>query len=347
MCNRRNPVVGVLVLSLVVFAPLVARAQTCIPAPAGLVGWWPGNGNANDVVAGSNGQLAGDATFVAAVVGEGFRLDGVGDYVEIPDTPALRPAHMSVEAWVRFDSLDTPIVSQFGALGLQYIVFKKNSRVFNFEAYALRKQRTDTDRLAFSVADVNGRGGTSVAFSTTAVMVGEFYHVVGTYDGAFARLYVNGVLEGESAVAVTVDYGSRPVFIGTSGETVFDGKLDGIVDEPSIYNRALSPAEVAALYEAGGAGKCASATGLLTTLANLVQTMNLANGIANSLDVKLQNAIAALDDVGSGNPVSACNRLRAFTNEVNAQSGRALTQAQASQLITLADQIRAALSCGA
>ena len=49
---------------------------------------------------------------------------------------------MSVEAWVRFDSLNTPIVSQFGAFGLQFIVFKKNSRVFNFEGYSLRKERT-------------------------------------------------------------------------------------------------------------------------------------------------------------------------------------------------------------
>ncbi len=104
---------------------------------------------------------------------------------------------MSVEAWVRFDSLDTPIVSQFGALGLQYIVFKKNSRVFNFEAYALRKQRDGgVDRLAFSVADINGPGGNSVAYSTTPVVVGEFYHVVGTYDGSHVRLVCQRVARG-------------------------------------------------------------------------------------------------------------------------------------------------------
>jgi hypothetical protein len=27
-----------------------ARAQTCIPPPPGMVGWWPGDGNANDIV---------------------------------------------------------------------------------------------------------------------------------------------------------------------------------------------------------------------------------------------------------------------------------------------------------
>jgi hypothetical protein len=63
-----------------------AVAQTCVPPPAGVVGWWPGNGNANDAIAGNNGQLAGDATFASAVVGQGFKLDGFGDYVEIPDS---------------------------------------------------------------------------------------------------------------------------------------------------------------------------------------------------------------------------------------------------------------------
>jgi hypothetical protein len=323
-----------------------AEGQTCVPPPVGIVGWWPGNGNTNDAVAGNHGQLAGDVTFVPAVVSQGFKLDGFGDYIEIPDSPALKPAHMSVEAWVRFDSLDTPIVSQFGALGLQYIVFKKNTRVFNFEAYALRKQRDGgVDRLAFSVADVNGLGGTSVAYSTTPVVVGQFYHVVGTYDGSSVRLYVNGVLEGQSSVSITVDYGTRPVFIGTSGETVFDGKLNGVVDEASIYNGALDPSDVAALYAAGAAGKCASATGILTSLATFVQTLNLSNGISNSLDTKLQNALQALDAANIGDSPSACNRISAFLNEVSAQTGNTLTAAQGSQLTTLAQQVRVALEC--
>ena len=251
-----------------------------------------------------------------------------------------------MEAWVRFDSLDTPIVSQFGAPGLQYIVFKKNTRVFNFEAYALRKQRSaNVDRLAFSIGDVTGFATLAVAYSTTAVAVGQFYHVVGTYDGIVVRLYVNGVLEGQAAVSATVDYATRPIFIGTSGETVFDGKLAGIVDETSIYNRALDPTEIAALYMAGSGGKCRSVSGLLSSLVTFVQTLNVSSGISNSLDVKLQTALQALDAANGGDTPSACYRITAFINEVAAQSGKSLTQAQASQLTTLAQQVRSALNC--
>jgi hypothetical protein len=322
------------------------QAQTCVPAPSGLVGWWPGNGNANDAIAGNNGQLAGDATFAQGVVGQGFKLDGFGDYVQIPDGAALKPAHMSVEAWVRFDSLTTPIVSQFGALGLEYVVFKKNTRIFNFEAYALRKQRdAGVERLAFSIGDVNGGGTTSVAYSTTPIVVGQFYHVIGTYDGAAVRLYVNGSLEGQATVAVTVDYDTRPVFIGTSGETVFDGKLNGIVDEASIYNRALDPSEVAALYAAGAAGKCRSVSGLISRLITFVQVLNLSRGIANSFDAKLQNAMSALDAANAGDVISACNMLSAFRNEVAAQAGNTVTAEQAAQLDTAAQAVRTALAC--
>jgi hypothetical protein len=347
MCqSMRGSVATVLSLVILAMTSFTAEAQTCVPAPAGMVGWWPGNGSAQDAVAGNNGQFAGDTLFAPAVVNQGFKLDGFGDSVEIPDSAALKPAQVSVEAWVRFDSLTTPIVSQFGSVGLEYVIFKKNTRTFNFEAYALRKQReSGVDRLAFSIGDVTAIGTLAVALSTTPIVVGQFYHVIGTYDGAHVRLYVNGLLEGEAATAVSIDYGTRPVFIGTSGETVFDGKLNGIVDEATIYNRALDASEVARLYAAGGSGKCASATGLLASLVTFVQTLNLSNGIANSLDVKLQNALQALDDASAGNSPSVCNRMQAFLNEVQAQAGNALADVQAAQLSASAAQVRSALQC--
>src|SRR5205085_6828151 len=34
------------------------------------------------------------------------------------------------------------------------------------------------------------------------------------------------------------------------------GTFNGLIDEPTIYNRALSDAEIQAIYSAGSAGKC-------------------------------------------------------------------------------------------
>lgn len=71
---------------------------------------------------------------------------------------------------------------------------KDRCRVFGF---TWLQRQAGVDRLAFSVGDVNGGGTTAQALSTTPVVVGQFYHVVGTYDGSFVRLYVDGVLEAQ------------------------------------------------------------------------------------------------------------------------------------------------------
>ena len=55
-----------------------------IPAPGGLVGWWPGDGNANDIEGSHDGSLQGGTAFEAAMVGSGFALDGIDDGVVIP-----------------------------------------------------------------------------------------------------------------------------------------------------------------------------------------------------------------------------------------------------------------------
>jgi hypothetical protein len=76
-------------------------------------------------------------------------------------------------------------------------------------------------------------------------------------------------------------------------------------------------------------------------LISLKDAMNLPHGIANSLDAKLN---AALDSINRGNNKAAVNQLNAFINEVQAQTGKAIAQNQAQQLISSAQSIISALS---
>jgi beta propeller repeat protein len=79
-------------------------------------------------------------------------------------------------------------------------------------------------------------------------------------------------------------------------------------------------------------------------LIDLVQSMNLAQGIANSLDSKLQNASDALSAMNAGSTNSAIGKPQAFINAVQAQSGNQLTLEQANQLIVAANRIIAAIN---
>src|SRR5205814_7834235 len=55
-------------------------------APPGLVGWWPAEGNANDIAGANNGSLVGGVTATApGLVGATFTFDGISGSVQAPD----------------------------------------------------------------------------------------------------------------------------------------------------------------------------------------------------------------------------------------------------------------------
>jgi hypothetical protein len=81
----------------------------------------------------------------------------------------------------------------------------------------------------------------------------------------------------------------------------------------------------------------------IDTLSELVTSYNLKQGIANSLDAKLQNALDALSAANAGQRQDVANKLEAFINAVEAQRGKELTNAQADALVSLARRIMTVL----
>jgi hypothetical protein len=228
------------------------KPAPCAQTPNNLVSWFAGDQNALDSRSNNHGALVNGTTFQTAKVGQGFKFDGVDDRVEIPDSPSLKPQNLTVETWVKFDSLSSN-TSGGAPNGTQYLVFKKNQAAVNFEGFVLNKTSSNTFRFGFGQG--NGNPGV-VVDSTTAATTGVFYHVVGTYDGSSVKIYVNGQLEATAPYNLPLNYDTRPLFLGTSGESNFDGKFNGVLDEVSIYNRALSASEITAISNAGQSGKC-------------------------------------------------------------------------------------------
>jgi hypothetical protein len=90
---------------------------------------------------------------------------------------------------------------------------------------------------------------TANAVSYTS-MTNGWRHIVGTYDGANKRLYVDGVQVNSSAETSTMPGGSIPVEIGRYNESAATTFTQPIA-QPRIYNRALTAAEVQKNYNAG------------------------------------------------------------------------------------------------
>ncbi|HWH71574.1 MAG TPA: immunoglobulin domain-containing protein, partial [Candidatus Sulfotelmatobacter sp.] len=230
----------------------LAVSVLSLPAPTGLIGWWPGDGDARDIFSTNHGTLKGATADAVGVVGQAFRFDGTNDYVQIADAPALRPTNLTVEAWVRFAAEQTP--GNTADPRQQYLIFRQNTRSSSFEGFALSKEGFPQGDLL--VWEMSSAAGINVSVtSVSPVVTGVWYHVAAVRGPDFIQLYVNGKLEGAADIDFAQSYGNHPLYFGSSGQTYYDRKFQGELDEVSLYGRALSANEIAAIYAAGALGK--------------------------------------------------------------------------------------------
>ena len=92
----------------------------------------------------------------------------------------------------------------------------------------------------------------SVVFSTSPLPLGEYHHVVATYDGGSLALYLDGVIVG--GPVVTAGYSGPadvPWTIGKQNCPCTDQAFAGWLDELAIYSVALPASRVLAHYNAG------------------------------------------------------------------------------------------------
>ncbi len=98
--------------------------------------------------------------------------------------------------------------------------------------------------LSFIAGSVQIYGGIIPANGTT-------YFAVGTWDGTYSRLYQNAALVAGPTVCAPHGVLTTPMLIGDRllGGAGYD--IRGSIDEVAIWSRALTAANVAALYQTG------------------------------------------------------------------------------------------------
>ncbi len=240
--------------------PQAEEIQQPSPSELGLVSWWPGDGNTDDIANASHGMLEGGATFAAGQVGHAFLLDGIDDSVDLGNASNLHVSagDFTVNAWVLFNALSHPPGENLGApQGDMSIVDKMSTSGVNEDGWRLIKQ--DDNRFYFCLG--GGEQGNQcgwpayTVFSTTQAVTSAWYHVAVVKNSSSFAIYVNGVLEDEwSPVPSFTDTNSANLRIGSY--PLEGAHLNGLVDEVRIYNRALSGDEIQAIFEAGCAGMC-------------------------------------------------------------------------------------------
>jgi len=230
---------------------------SCLAPPSGLVAWWRGEGNATDSAGTNHGKLDAGLTFTNGMVGQGFFISGGGnDLVELPINVFPQPAEgtgntpFSFEVWFK--------TAKWGViLGQQDAVPFTNSTGYVPALYV-----GTNGHLYASMFYDSEYATVPMLASPGTVNDGSFHHAAVTYDGVNESLYLDGVVVG--SVPFTQDgYATEYHYqLGTGytagwvAATGLWSPFKGVIDEASLYNRALSAAEVAAIFSAGSAGKC-------------------------------------------------------------------------------------------
>jgi hypothetical protein len=165
-------------------SPFRAWSAHSVSPPAGLVGWWPGQGNANDIAGENNGTLSGGASFTSGKVGQAFSFDGINGTVIVPDSTSLRlTTEFTIEAWINPRSTND---------GDQAIVSKVGNANGN-NGYQLYLSYEN-----FLCAQFNSPGqdwpGNMIAYAnSSAIVPNAWHHVAWTYDRSTMTLYLNGL----------------------------------------------------------------------------------------------------------------------------------------------------------
>jgi hypothetical protein len=232
-----------------------AFGSDCTPPPAGIISWWPGEGDASDAIGTNGGVLQNGVGFAAGEVRQAFSLNGSNQFVTIPNSGSLNPAgSFSIEGWIyptqggRFQA----VLAKWGDTGDYF-----NERSYSFTV-------TDVNGLRFAIADLPHQwdnGFHSFDTPANAVALNSWSHVAAVYDQSTGtrRIYINGVKVAERVDApIVVLNASNNASIGArlAASTMALESFAGLIDELSFYGKALSTAEVVNIYAVGAAGKC-------------------------------------------------------------------------------------------
>jgi len=265
---------------LILAASVMASSLTSISTytnPDGLIAYWDfaqcTSTSATDRGDwGNTGTLTNSPTWVAGKYGCGINFAG-GGYVHASNNSILNPSTITISIWAYRTGTD--------ALAATYTLITKNNGgatpYYGIGIYA-----------GGLYATANGNPVLSMGTEAATLPLNTWVHLAMTEDGSTLKAYVNGVLYSSQSSAMT---GATTTNLSIGGGAA-PFSFAGVLDEPKIWNRALSSEEVYVDYLGTYANIEKYYQGLTT--ANITAAQNLIIGNITSANSSLAALLATL-----------------------------------------------------
>lgn len=236
-------------------------APSCTETPAGLISWWPGDANTADAMGLNNILTYSPVSYPTGKVSSAFTFNGINSRIQINNSASLNftnNQNFSIEMWIKAPFTNTTYANM-------PLLEKRDSFTSGWRGYSLSLH---SGRLAFALGATGINTNAFHISSGPDLRDGMFHHVAVTLNRTATNggvLYVDGsaVLAFNPTVFTNSLLNTLPLFIGAPTTTASNSFYFGLIDEPAIYNRALTSAEILAIRQAGAAGKCKTPPSLI------------------------------------------------------------------------------------
>lgn len=187
---------------------------------------------------GSNGTITA-GTWAGSPVSFGANavtLDGVNDYISLGSSPALKVAtNLTYEMWVRSSNWVVPSQQQI-------------SSCFQTGGYGFT---LDGGTLNFYLMPSSTSTYVGVSIPQSSLTANTWYHIAGTFDGRYIRMYLNGVLAGTNDLGTTrtirYTYPNNLLLLGAEATDAggTDGQyFNGSIDDVRIWNVVRTQSDI-------------------------------------------------------------------------------------------------------
>ncbi len=185
-----------------------------------------------------HGSLHG-TSWIQGVNNTALHFNGQNSYVEIPNSDDFNGfTEFSISFWFYIDSFDTfwePLINKGYTNEWLTDVFEINVDKGGFISFILN-------------FETSGRQTYTTPPGT--VTTGKWYHLVGSFDGDYLYLYLNGKLAAKHDVFnEPLKTSNASLFIGVEYEYPPESYLNGAIDELNLFTHSIDYNEVLELYK--------------------------------------------------------------------------------------------------